>query len=71
MKILLVLPAAPHLRVTADHRAVPRRAMLRFSVLPLTAVAALTPPGHEVRICDENVQALDLGADVDLVGISF
>ncbi len=45
--------------------------MLRFSVLPLTTVAALTPPQHQVALCDENVQALDLDADVDLVGISF
>jgi hypothetical protein len=46
MKILLVLPAAEHLRVTDDR--VPRRKMLRFSVLSLTTVAALTPPEHEV-----------------------
>jgi radical SAM superfamily enzyme YgiQ (UPF0313 family) len=45
--------------------------MLRFSVLPLTVVAALTPPEHEVRIIDENVQAIDLDADCDLVGITF
>ena len=55
MKILLVLPAAGHLRVTRESPDVPRRAMLRFSVLPLTIVAALTPPEHEVVVCDENV----------------
>ena len=71
MKILLVLPAAPHLRVTRERPEVPRRAMLRFSVLPLTIVAALTPPEHEVTLCDENVEPLDLEADVDLVGITF
>lgn len=71
MKILLVLPAAEHLRVTRECPEVPRRAMLRFSVLPLTTVAALTPPGHEVAICDENVEPLDLDADVDLVGVTF
>jgi radical SAM superfamily enzyme YgiQ (UPF0313 family) len=71
MKILLVLPAAEHLRITRENAAVPRRAMLRFSILPLTTVAALTPVGHEVAICDENVGALDFDADVDLVGVSF
>jgi radical SAM superfamily enzyme YgiQ (UPF0313 family) len=71
MRILLVLPAADHLRVTRERPLVPRRAMLRFSVLPLTTVAALTPPGHEVAICDENVEALDLEAEVDLVGVTF
>jgi radical SAM superfamily enzyme YgiQ (UPF0313 family) len=70
MKILLVLPAADHLRVT-EGSAVPARAMLRFSILPLLTVAALTPPEHEVRIVDENVSPVPLDADVDLVGISF
>ena len=71
MKILLVLPAAEHLRVTRESSAVPRRAMLRFSILPLTTVAALTPPEHEVILCDENVEPLDFDAGVDLVGVSF
>jgi radical SAM superfamily enzyme YgiQ (UPF0313 family) len=71
MKILLLLPAAPNLRVTAQDPRVPRRAMLRFSILPLTTVAAITPRGHEVAVLDENVQPLDFAADVDLVGISF
>jgi radical SAM superfamily enzyme YgiQ (UPF0313 family) len=71
MKILLVLPAAEHLRVTAQTRKVPKRNMLRFSVMPLTVVAALTPQEHDVVICDENVQAIDLDADVDVVGVTF
>ena len=45
--------------------------MLRFSVLPLTVVAALTPCEHEVRIVDENVEPLDFDTDCDLVGITF
>jgi len=40
-------------------------------VLPLTTVAALTPSEHDVTICDENVEPLDLDADVDLVGVTF
>ncbi len=73
MKILLILPAADRYRVTRERPGVPRRAMLRFSVLPLTTVAALTPPGHEVVLCDENVEPLDFDAypDVDLVGVTF
>ncbi len=69
MKILLVSPAAEHLRVTDDR--VPRRKMLRFSVLSLTTVAALTPERHEVTLCDENVQPLDFDAPCDVVGVSF
>lgn len=71
MKILLVLPAGENYRVTPERPSVPRRAMLRFSVLPLTTVASLTPPQHEVRIVDENVEPLDFEADCDLVGVSF
>ena len=57
MKILLVLPAAEHLRVKESGGYVPKRKMLRFSVLSLTTVAALTPQEHEVVICDENVES--------------
>lgn len=71
MKILLVLPAARQVRVTAERPEVPRRRMLRFSVLPLTTVAALTPPRHAVSLCDENVEPLDLTADVQVVGVTF
>jgi radical SAM superfamily enzyme YgiQ (UPF0313 family) len=69
MKILLVLPAADRLRATG--RSVPKRKMLRFSVLSLTTVAALTPPEHEVTLCDENVTTLDFDAPCDVVGVSF
>lgn len=71
MKILLVLPANHGLRVTHEYPEVPRRKMLRFSLLPLTTVAALTPAEHEVTICDENVQPIDFDCDVDLVGVSL
>ncbi|MBJ6723333.1 B12-binding domain-containing radical SAM protein [Geomesophilobacter sediminis] len=71
MKILLVLPANHTLRVTTERPEVPQRKMLRFSLLPLTTVAALTPPEHEVAICDEHVQPLDFDCDVDMVGVSF
>jgi hypothetical protein len=49
MKILLILPAGEQVRVTKDRPEAPSRAMLRFRVLPLTMVAALTPPEHQVR----------------------
>jgi len=71
MKILLILPASEKVRVTRERPEVPRRAMLRFSVLPLTIVAALTPREHEVSVVDENVEALDLETDCDVVGITF
>jgi radical SAM superfamily enzyme YgiQ (UPF0313 family) len=71
LRILLIAPAGEHVRVTRQRPTVPRRAMKRFSVLPLTAVAALTPGRHSVRIVDENVEALDFDTPCDLVGITF
>ncbi|MBM4102841.1 MAG: B12-binding domain-containing radical SAM protein [Planctomycetes bacterium] len=71
MKIVLILPAARHLRVTQENQNVPRRKMLRFSVLSLTTIAALTPGEHQVKIVDENVEPLDLNVDADVVGITF
>jgi radical SAM superfamily enzyme YgiQ (UPF0313 family) len=71
MRILLVLPAGENVRVTSERPDVPKRAMLRFSVLSLTTVAALTPPRHEVRIVDENVEPIDFASDADVVGITF
>jgi radical SAM superfamily enzyme YgiQ (UPF0313 family) len=71
MKILLIVPAAEKVRVTRERPRVPRRAMLRFSVLPLTVVAALTPREHDVRIVDENVEPLDFDAECDVVGVTF
>lgn len=71
MNIKLILPATPAYRVTRDSRKVPRRALLRFSVLPLTTVAALTPPEHTVELVDENVHPLDFDAPCDLAAVSF
>ncbi len=71
MKILLILPAGERVRVTCEKPEVPRREMLRFSVLSLTAVAAVTPAGHELQIVDENVEPLNFDAEADLVGVTF
>lgn len=71
MKIYLILPAVEGLRVTQKRSWVSRRKMLRFSVLSLTTIAALTPADHEVVICDENVEPVDYQIDADVVGITF
>ncbi len=71
LKILLIAPACESVRVTPERPNPPKREMLRFSVLPLTAVAAVTPRKHEVRIVDENVEPLALNTDCDVVGITF
>lgn len=69
--VMLILPAAKHLRVESNSKSVPRRNMLRFSVLPLTMVAALTPKEFDVVICDENVEAVDFDTEAAIIGISF
>ena len=71
MRIYLVLPACENLRVQSDSSFVLKRKMLRFSVLSLTTIAALTPEKHEVVICDENVEAVDYNINADVVGITF
>jgi radical SAM superfamily enzyme YgiQ (UPF0313 family) len=38
--------------------------------LALPTLAALTPRAHDVSLCDENVEHVDLGAEADLVGIT-
>ena len=37
----------------------------------LLVLGALTPPGHEVRVIDENLEEIDLDAAWDLVGITL
>jgi radical SAM superfamily enzyme YgiQ (UPF0313 family) len=44
---------------------------IKFPYLALTTLAALTPPGMEVRILDENVEATDFEDLPDLAAISL
>jgi radical SAM superfamily enzyme YgiQ (UPF0313 family) len=44
---------------------------IKFPYLALTTLAALTPPDIEVRIMDENVEAIDFDSRPDLVAISL
>lgn len=70
MKIYLVAPKNPESFWTFD-RILPslgRRCV--FPNLALPTVAALTPPEHEVVLCDENVEEVDLETDADIVGIT-
>ncbi len=70
MKILLIAPANPESFWTFD-RILPvlgRRCI--YPNLALPTVAALTPPEHEVVLCDENVEEIDFDTDADIVGIT-
>lgn len=61
MRILLIEPAW--------HRAIMRE-HIQFPPLGLAMVAAVTPPGHEIRLIDENLDEIDFDRPVDLVGIT-
>jgi radical SAM superfamily enzyme YgiQ (UPF0313 family) len=38
--------------------------------LALPTVAALTPPDHQVTLCDENVEAIDFDVEADIIGVT-
>jgi radical SAM superfamily enzyme YgiQ (UPF0313 family) len=69
MKILLISPSSGKWRHVGRQRLFNGRTF-RFSMLSLLSVAAETPPGDQVRIVDEQIDAIPWDADVDLVGIT-
>lgn len=70
LKFLLIHPASARARALKGRPRVTDR-IFQQSVLPCLYVAASAPPYVETRIVDEDVEAIDFGADVDLVGLSF
>lgn len=69
MNVLLIAPASGQWRHIGRARLFNGRTF-RFSLLSLLAVAAETPPGHSVRILDEQIDEIPWNAPVDLVGIT-
>lgn len=63
MKLLLVSPGWPKGRLWGELG-------FKFPSLSLAAIAAVTPAHWHVALCDENVEPLDLAADVNLVAIT-
>ena len=63
MKLLLVSPGWPKGRLWGELG-------FKFPSLSLAAIAAATPPEWEVALGDENMRPLDLGSDVQLVGLT-
>ncbi len=70
MKIYLVAPKNPESFWTFDRILDTVDARCMFSNLALPTVAALTPPEHEVAICDENADPIDFDTDADIVGLT-
>lgn len=69
MKLLLISPA------TGSWRQIGRRKLFngktfRFSMLSLLTVARLSPPDTDIRLVDEQIEAVPLDEPFDLVGIT-
>lgn len=63
MRLLLVSPGWPKGRLWGELG-------FKFPSLSLAAIAAVTPPGWEVLLGDENLRPLDLDREVQLVGLT-
>jgi radical SAM superfamily enzyme YgiQ (UPF0313 family) len=70
VKIYLVAPKNPESFWTFDRILPSLRKRCVFPNLSLPTVAALTPPEHEVVLCDENVEPIDFDTDADIVGVT-
>jgi len=64
-RLLLITASSP------DIQRVRRSRVLNFQQVTMPYLAALVPPGWDVRHIDEAVQPVDLDAPVDLVAITF
>ena len=64
MKVKIIAPCRP------DHIWKGKKAAFVFPPLALPLLAALTPPDVRVSLCDEVVQGIDFGEEVDLVALS-
>jgi radical SAM superfamily enzyme YgiQ (UPF0313 family) len=70
VKIYLIAPRNPESFWTFDRILPSLKKKCVFPNLSLPTVAALTPPEHEVVLCDENVEPVDLDTDADIVGLT-
>ena len=63
MRLLLVSPGWPRGRLWGELG-------FKFPSLSLAAIAAVTPPHWEVKLCDENLERIDFATGTDLVAIT-
>src|SRR5512134_3950465 len=70
MKICLVAPRNPPSFWTFDRILPSLDKKCVFPNLSLPTVAGITPPQHEVVLCDENVEPVDFDTDADIVGLT-
>jgi radical SAM superfamily enzyme YgiQ (UPF0313 family) len=70
VKLYLIAPKNPESFWTFDRILPTLGKRCVFPNLALPTVAGLTPPPHEVVLCDENVEPIDFDTDADVVGIT-
>ncbi len=70
MKIYLIAPKNPESFWTFDRILPALGKKCVFPNLSLPTVAGITPPEHEVVLCDENVEEVDFDTDADIVGLT-
>ncbi|MFI5352165.1 MAG: DUF4070 domain-containing protein [Candidatus Binatales bacterium] len=70
MKIYLIAPRNPESFWTFDRILPSLKKRCVFPNLALPTIAGLTPPPHEIVLCDENVEPIDFNTDADVVGIT-
>jgi radical SAM superfamily enzyme YgiQ (UPF0313 family) len=70
VKLYLIAPRNPESFWTFDRILPSLGKRCVFPNLALPTIAGLTPPPHEVVLCDENVEAVDFDTDADIVGIT-
>lgn len=70
MKICLVAPKNPESFWTFDRILPTLGKSCLYPNLSLPTIAGLTPPGHDVRLIDENVENIDFDVEADVVGLT-
>ncbi len=70
MKIYLIAPKNPESFWTFDRILPSLKKKCVFPNLSLPTVAGITPPQHEVVLCDENVEPVDFDTDADIIGLT-
>ncbi len=70
VKVYLIAPRNPESFWTFDRILPSLDKKCVFPNLSLPTVAGLTPREHEVVLCDENVEDVDLDTDADIIGLT-
>jgi len=70
MKIHLVTPKNPPSFWTYDRILPTLGKQCIFPNLSMPTLAGLTPPEHQVTLCDENVEEIDFDVEADIVGVT-